>query len=418
MKDTAKHYKINKDIIWRKEKWTFMVLFPYSKRFLAFNKDFSNDVSDDWYIQGSNKNSKIIDNLIENKVIKSINSIPQDKQKEKQWNDIMAPLNVTFQITNRCNLNCLHCHRIKDNFHDLKLTEFEKIINQLREINVFNINISWWEPLLHPDIFEMISFAISKGLNVTISTNLLLRDNDITERMSKLWIKHIHISLDSYDANIHDQIRGIKGSYKHLLDNLVYLKKHNIEYTFVTTIIDQKPEDYEKTIDESFKLWAAAHKTNIFVHQWDWANYEREITDFTEYKTIRKKKKNEYIWKMKIIAESMFLIQLGQEYISPQGIPDILNCWCPAGILTCAINEKWDVLACPFFWDKPAGNVLKETFIDIRNKSELLNELRNRKNIDVCGNCKGVKVCWWCRARSYGLFKELNKKDPYCFLQN
>ena len=410
-----KLYKISKNIIWRKEKWNFMILFPVSKKFFVFHQKFSKYVDNNWYIVYSKKYEHIFRLLIDNKTVHPVNNRILSTHSIK--NTVWWPLNVTFQITNRCNLDCQHCHRIKKDFEDMPIKEFKKIINELVKMRVFNVNISWGEPLLHPDILVMVAYVLKKWLNVTISTNLLLRTDIIAKNMSEIWLKHIHVSFDSYIAQSHDDIRGMNWAYQWLLSNFHLLKKHNIDYTLVTTIVNQSPKEYMKTIDSAFQFWATAHKTNTAIRQWDGINHTWNIIDFDPYKKIWIKKKNEYAGKMNVLAETMFLIQLWEEYISPPWIPNVLNCWCPAGILTCAITEKWDVLACPFFWDMPVGNIYKQSFIGIWNDSQLLKNIRNRKKIHQCNKCKFMTICWWCRARSYWLFKEINKEDPYCFLK-
>lgn len=407
------YYKIKKNVLWRKELWNLILLLPKSKKLLTFSQEFSNNLWQDGIIKNSRKHKKTIEMLLNNSAIeKSSKNLEFIKYNQ---NKISAPLNLTLQITNNCNLKCIHCHRNIQRNKNISFFDIKNIIDQLYEMKVFNINVSWWEPLLHQDIIKIIKYISKKWMNVTMSSNLLLWNEEIVKQLATSWLRRIHVSLDSFDWDTHDKIRWIKWSFVKLKQNIKLLKPNNIQFTIVTTIINQSVEDYWKTIDLSYKLWANSHKTNTFIHQWSWKNFKKDIQDFKKYCQLWKNKKKYYNWKMNLIWETMFLIQIWKEYISPKWIPKILDCWCPAWILTCAINENWDVLACPFFNDLCVWNIHKQTFKHIRNNSPILQQIKQREKINICNKCEYLKNCWGCRARSYGLYNCLNKKDPLCF---
>lgn len=105
---------------------------------------------------------KIIkEKTIENAYIKKINVlceqgilIPSGKiEKIEEKLDY-----IMIAITNRCNLNCVHCGfsaGIENNEH-LFLEDILDIINKNRNIN--SITITGGEPLIHPDFFEIAKY--------------------------------------------------------------------------------------------------------------------------------------------------------------------------------------------------------------------------------------------------------------------
>lgn len=412
------YYKIEDNIIRRKEKWNFMVLLPIDKKFIVYNELISLNISNDWIIKSNKVNANMLNILIKNNAVKKTEIQEHVELDLYNKNYISAPLNVTIQITDRCNLRCIHCHKTTKWFVDLSYEGIKKLVDNLRELKVFNINISGWEPILNKDVFKICEYIKNKWINFTMSSNLTLRNNEIAQKLSNLWLKNINISLDSDKSDNHDKIRWIKWAFDKMINNLCYLKDNNIEFMFVSTIVNQLPQEYSKIIDLSYKLWAKWHKTNTLIAQWFWNSLKNKsfyIKDFEEYINVWKNKKNEYSWRMNVIAETMFQIQIWKEYISPANIPNALNCWCPAWILTAAINEKWDVLLCPFFTDISIWNIHKDSFKDIWN-NDIIKTYRMRSDIEKCWNCNFVNICWGCKARSFGLYKTFKKKDPYCFL--
>src|SRR5208283_3183295 len=89
--------------------------------------------------------------------------------------DLGAPLYVAWQITNECNLACLHCieesgpgKAFKD---ELSREQVFSVLRQLAEAQVPYLSFSGGEPMLHPHFFEMAEFAASRGMRLKIETN-------------------------------------------------------------------------------------------------------------------------------------------------------------------------------------------------------------------------------------------------------
>ncbi len=82
---------------------------------------------------------------------------------------LKPPKNITIMITNRCNLSCHHClpeshlHRTKPM---ISAKEIKRLIREFVHIGAQEICLTGGEPLIHPDWFEILSFACKQpGLN-------------------------------------------------------------------------------------------------------------------------------------------------------------------------------------------------------------------------------------------------------------
>lgn len=128
-----------------------------------------------------------------------------------------APLRpaVTWNITKRCNLKCLHCYVDAGPADSSELTTEEAldVVDQMAEIGVPMVIFSGGEPLLRPDFFDVASYAGSKGIKLVISTNGTLISKEVAKRLKDLGFYYVGISLDSVDEEYHDYFRGVKGAF-------------------------------------------------------------------------------------------------------------------------------------------------------------------------------------------------------------
>ena len=108
------------------------------------------------------------------------------------------PSQAQIEITNRCNLTCKMCPR--DYFsllkEDMPLETFKKIVDRLENIKLLTLT-GWGEPLVHPHIFEMITYCKERGYKVKLTTNGILLTPDIRQKVLSSGLDEITISLES-----------------------------------------------------------------------------------------------------------------------------------------------------------------------------------------------------------------------------
>jgi len=141
------------------------------------------------------------------------------------------PLAVTFVITYRCNLRCSYCNmwNIKD--REMTAEEIFSMVDQFANMGTRRFGITGGEPLLRPDIKEIIDYAKGKEMIVTLQTNgWLVKDN-----ISKL--KNLDLLLLSFDGppEVHDLNRQ-KGSHDKVIEAIKTARKNNIKIWANTTI--------------------------------------------------------------------------------------------------------------------------------------------------------------------------------------
>jgi len=125
---------------------------------------------------------------------------------------------VFWNLTNRCNLLCSQCYinakSGNSNNEELSTDEAKNFIDNLAEMKIPLLMFSGGEPLLRKDLWELASYAKSKGLKTALSSNGTLITKEIAAKIKKVSIEYVGISLDGVNQKTHDAIRGKPGSFK------------------------------------------------------------------------------------------------------------------------------------------------------------------------------------------------------------
>lgn len=123
---------------------------------------------------------------------------------------------VVWNATKTCNLECVHCYadaEIRRFNGELSTAEAETMIRDLASINVPALLISGGEPLVRPDVLDLAELTMSLGVRVTFSTNGTLIDKKKAERIAKIGVAYVGISIDGSEER-HDRFRGKTGAFR------------------------------------------------------------------------------------------------------------------------------------------------------------------------------------------------------------
>jgi MoaA/NifB/PqqE/SkfB family radical SAM enzyme len=143
------------------------------------------------------------------------------------YSKFIGPSQIVFNITNRCNLNCIHCFnnskkKKNDDLHD---DEVLHLVDQICEIKPYNICFSGGEPLLRKELLIYSSKMLSeKGIRVCLLTNGVLLNGGTIDELLAAGVTEISISIDGSSQEIHEKLRLNKNSFNGALEALKLLK--------------------------------------------------------------------------------------------------------------------------------------------------------------------------------------------------
>ncbi len=129
---------------------------------------------------------------------------------------------VVWNSTKTCNLKCRHCYMNSDAQKyegELTTEEAKRFIDDLAEFNVPVLLFSGGEPLMRKDFFELAEYAAAKGIRPTLSTNGTLITREVAERIKKIGVGYVGISLDGLQE-VNDKFRGKEGAFQAAMEGI------------------------------------------------------------------------------------------------------------------------------------------------------------------------------------------------------
>ena len=174
---------------------------------------------------------------------------------------LRAPLYVAWQVTNECNLACLHC--IEESgpgkaFRDeLNQREVFHVLEQLMEGDVPYISFSGGEPMLHAQFFDMIEYVCERGSQLKIETNGHYLTPDNCARLALLGVKAVQVSLDGASRETFNRMR-IRGDFDCTVEGIRQLRAAGVpvEINFSPTRFNI--HEIGAAVDLAFELGACS----------------------------------------------------------------------------------------------------------------------------------------------------------------
>ena len=126
---------------------------------------------------------------------------------------------VVWNVGRRCNLRCIHCYSQSRNIDytgELTHEEGLRLIDDLGDFGAPVMLFSGGEPLMRPDIFELIEHAAAKNMRAVVSTNGTLITPDVAARLKDAGLSYVGISMDGLQET-NDLFRGVEGAFEQAL---------------------------------------------------------------------------------------------------------------------------------------------------------------------------------------------------------
>jgi MoaA/NifB/PqqE/SkfB family radical SAM enzyme len=133
------------------------------------------------------------------------------------------PVAMTFAITYRCQLNCIHCsagNHLRKDIPELTTEEAKKLIDDAQKLGVTIIAFTGGEPLLREDVFDLISYVDKKKAMPILFTNGLLLKKENVKKLVDAGLYSIFVSIDSPIPAEHNKLRGMPGIFENAIEGI------------------------------------------------------------------------------------------------------------------------------------------------------------------------------------------------------
>jgi mycofactocin biosynthetic radical S-adenosylmethionine protein MftC len=335
---------------------------------------------------------------------------PAAPMRERLAEGLRAPICLTWELTYACNLACVHCLSSsgRRDPRELSTAELLEVVDDLAAMRVFYVNIGGGEPLLRPDFFDVIAYAVEHRVGVKFSTNGTRLSAAKAELLASMDYVDVQISLDGSTATTNDAIRG-QGTYTAALAAMENLAQAGFGRFKVSVVV---------TRNNVAQLDALLHLADGFGAELRVTRLRpsgRGADSWDDLHPTQEQQRTVYSWlrdhPQVLTGDSFF-------HLSALGEPlDGLNL-CGAGRVVCLIDPVGDVYACPFVIadEFRAGNVREPGgFSAVWQSSALFEELRSPRSAGACASCGAFDACGGgCMAAKFFTGLPIDGPDPEC----
>ncbi len=321
-----------------------------------------------------------------------------------------APICLTWELTYGCNLACIHCLSSSGRRDpgELSTAEAMAVVDEMRDLQVFYVNIGGGEPTIRPDFYELVDYAVSQGVGVKFSTNGTTIDAARAARLAGSDYVDVQISIDGADEATNDAVRGV-GSFRAAIGAMEHLAAAGFGAFKISVVVTRH------NVGQLDRFAALADGYGAQLRLTRLRPSGRGADTWNELHPTSEQQVQLYRWLVErpdvLTGDSFFhLSALGES------LPG-LNL-CGAGRVVCLIDPVGDVYACPFVLHPEfrAGSVRDEGgFSRVWRHSELFADLRRPSSPGACASCGSYDACQGgCMAAKFFTGLPLDGPDPEC----
>lgn len=316
--------------------------------------------------------------------------------------DIKEPrlAGLQFELTSRCNERCIHCYipnGKKNSGFDMSFEKFKYILDQYAEMGGIHVTLSGGEALINKNIIKMLRYCREKDLKISLLTNLISLTDEQIKVLKEVNVSLVQVSLYSMDAELHDKITTVKGSFEKTKTAIEKLHAADVPVQISCPVMKANKDGYDKVMEYAKSLRMKSQTDYIMMAQadLDTSNLANRLSLEETEKVIRDIIDFDVDYKE---------ITLEQESISSISIEEYAEMpLCGAGVNDLCVTVNGDVYPCSGWQDFVVGNVFKQSLKDIWENSPKLAEVRKvrQKDFPKCLTCEARDYCNMCLVRNY-----------------
>ncbi len=348
---------------------------------------------------------------------------------------LAVPAKIYLDITARCNLSCRYCYHFDSAAavpEDLPTAEWLKFFAELNRIGVMNVNISGGEPLMRPDIMELLGAFSQTRLRFDLVTNGSLLKADMAEKIAALRrCNVVQISLDGPEE-MHDAARG-KGAWQAAIEAINILKYYRIPIAVRTTIGHHNSGGLMATAELIFdRLQLPNFTTNCVAIQGlchkNAAGLELTVPELfssiEEHKAVLARYPGRLLsstgpWGLYLKWQKLY--EAWQHKTRRGSYSGCLG-GCAAVYKQMGVRADGAMIPCVQMPDFPMGRINQDELLTIWRQSQILERLRRRRKISLrnfpeCADCQYCDYCFGgCPANSVIDLQTMERRVcRYCF---
>jgi radical SAM protein with 4Fe4S-binding SPASM domain len=268
----------------------------------------------------------------------------------------------------------------------MSASEYRGLLDQLAEAGTFFLTFSGGEPLLHPDLFEIVAHARDRAFCVKLKTNASLIGQREADRIRALGINEVHVSVYSHRPEAHDAVTLVPGSFERSLHAVRLLRSlgQKVVVAHIATRLASGDDAGVRAL--AGELGAGFRIDPTITPKIDGDSSPLAL-NVPHSELVRIVTSPEYVGNVEEFCET-------PKPPDPAALNEIL---CGAGHNHCYIAPDGEVFPCVQF-PVSCGSVRRQRFLEIWRHSPAMNEVRavRVRDLPVCSQCSHIANCSRC----------------------
>jgi SynChlorMet cassette radical SAM/SPASM protein ScmF len=176
---------------------------------------------------------------------------------------------IYFYLTEGCNLACRHCWLAPrfdadgSSYPTLAVELFETVIREAKPLGLGGVKLTGGEPLLHPQITQLLDIVRREKLDLILETNGVLCTPAMVKKITKVPNRFISVSVDGADAATHEWVRGVPGCFKKAQQAVRNLAAADTPPQIIMSVMRCNAEQVDAVIRMAEELGASSVKFNV-----------------------------------------------------------------------------------------------------------------------------------------------------------
>lgn len=308
-------------------------------------------------------------------------------------------VHLNLQILYTCNFRCKICDFWKAPYTDmphLSLDQVRLATANLKALGPLLISIGGGEPLMHPDLMEIVNCLSRDNYPLMICNGWYVTPEN-ARALFKAGMHEVSISVDYANPQKHDRQRGMEGAFQRAINGLKLLNENRVKSWQRVHMISVVMEDNLEEIEPLAQLAKEIGITYLV----------------TRYSSGRGKKDTQVF----PVDVGEYLVKLRKKHRCFISLPGYLERFneavfpCYAGKNLFNIDSQGDVTRCIDSLEEPVGNIIRDDILSIKEK---LLEKYSESRCDKCWtSCRGsFETLMYGKKRLYNLLQsyQITKK--------
>ena len=307
-----------------------------------------------------------------------------------------TPSELHIDLTDCCTEKCVHCYVPHNQNNILEYALVEKVLNEFRAINGLTVYLTGGECMLHPRFEQICRLCAKLELNIIILSNLSACNEERVKLLKEIDPQFINVSLYSMNADEHDAITQVTGSWQKTMDAILACEKAGLHIRLSAPLLKKN-----RTAFPALKKFADEHRMHLISSFDIVPRTDHNCTNLDYACSVEELET--------VLLSNRVLFDRGWNGVMPK--PD--DKVCDIGLSRLYLSAEGNYYPCDCMHDYIIGSAVECTVKEVWNGKKL-NCLRALKNIDFgkCSDCEHRPYCKVCPAFNFNGTRDLYKTIP------